>query len=84
MACRHSQPACPYHNHLLHYEEIYQKADYRICIDHHTTNPGFGSLNFVDGKAAAAGELVYQIILELGVEITKDIEVIKAIIEATR
>ncbi len=55
------------------YEEIYQKADYRICIDHHTTNPGFGSLNFVDGKAAAAGELVYQIIVELGVEMTKDI-----------
>lgn len=40
-----------------------------INIDHHTTSHCFGSVNLVDASAAATGEQVYDLLLELGVEI---------------
>lgn len=42
-------------------------------IDHHITNENFGDTNFVDAGAAAAGELVYELCLKLGVDIDKEI-----------
>jgi phosphoesterase RecJ-like protein len=44
-----------------------------INIDHHISNSDFGDLNLVDPNVSAAGELVYEVIRELGVEITPDI-----------
>jgi phosphoesterase RecJ-like protein len=42
-----------------------------INIDHHRDNTNFGSegLNFVDGKASAAGEIIFSFFKESGVEI---------------
>lgn len=40
-----------------------------VNIDHHVTNHRFGELNFVDTEAAATGEIVYQILGDLRVEI---------------
>lgn len=45
----------------------------RIVIDHHPTNPGFGDVNWVDAEAAATAELIYQLILELPVELSPEI-----------
>ncbi|UWG98534.1 bifunctional oligoribonuclease/PAP phosphatase NrnA [Dehalobacter sp. DCM] len=45
-----------------------------INIDHHISNNGFGTINWVD-EAAATGELVYELIKELGVPISADIAV---------
>lgn len=47
-----------------------------LCIDHHVTNPGcfgrgYAEVNFVE-DCAAAGELVYLVLRELGVDITPD------------
>jgi phosphoesterase RecJ-like protein len=44
-----------------------------ICIDHHISNNLSAKVTLLDGYAAAAAEIVYELILELGVEITKDI-----------
>ncbi|MCK5056157.1 MAG: bifunctional oligoribonuclease/PAP phosphatase NrnA [Candidatus Aminicenantes bacterium] len=46
---------------------------YTINIDHHTTSAYDSNLNWVDPAVSAAGELVYQLGLELGVTFTRDI-----------
>lgn len=51
-----------------------KKRNYKLLVvDHHVTNEMFGDLNFVDIKAAAAAELIYKIIIELGVVLDKSI-----------
>ena len=41
----------------------------QLCIDHHPSNAGYAERNYVDPGAAACGELVYFILLELGVPV---------------
>ncbi|NPV78993.1 MAG: bifunctional oligoribonuclease/PAP phosphatase NrnA [Firmicutes bacterium] len=56
-----------------------------INIDHHVTNDHFGHYNYVLPDAAATGELVYQIVQDLGVDITQDLAtcILTAIISDT-
>jgi len=44
-----------------------------INIDHHIDNKKFGSINWIDTKASAVGEQIYQLLKELKITITKDI-----------
>ncbi len=44
-----------------------------INIDHHVTNQRFGHLNLVDADASATGEIVYHILVDLGVSIDRSI-----------
>ncbi|KAB2954350.1 bifunctional oligoribonuclease/PAP phosphatase NrnA [Heliorestis acidaminivorans] len=44
-----------------------------INLDHHTGNPLFGHLNWVDTEAAATGEIVYQLHEQAGWPITADV-----------
>ena len=46
-----------------------------INIDHHISNDYFGSVNWIDAEAAAAGEMIYRLVRKLGVKICKDIAV---------
>jgi phosphoesterase RecJ-like protein len=41
-----------------------------INIDHHPGNTGYGSSQWFDGSAAACGEMIFEIIAELGVPLT--------------
>jgi phosphoesterase RecJ-like protein len=41
-------------------------------IDHHPGNAGYGEVQWFDGTAAACGEMVFEIIAELGVPLTGD------------
>jgi phosphoesterase RecJ-like protein len=41
-----------------------------VNIDHHITNPYFGILNWVDPKAAATAEVIWQILYEEGIPIS--------------
>lgn len=50
--------------------EIYGACESRAMIDHHGTNPGFGDACYVVEDAAAAGELVLDVIEALGVTLT--------------
>jgi len=44
-----------------------------INIDHHITNTGFGNFKYIDSTACSTAEIVYRIIKDMGVLITKDI-----------
>ena len=44
-----------------------------LCIDHHAGNSGYADFTLLDGSAAAAAELMYRVILEMGVDITPHI-----------
>ena len=53
------------------------KAYFENCcrsavLDHHATNPGFGEVCFVDGDAAACGELALELIEEMGVALNAE------------
>ena len=53
-------------------QEKYQgKID--LCIDHHKSNRVDAPLKFVDDTSAAACEIIYRILTELGVTFTKEI-----------
>ena len=46
---------------------------YVINIDHHPGNALYGAINWLDLSAAACGEMVFELIGELGVSLTADI-----------
>lgn len=41
-----------------------------IALDHHDTNSGYADLSYVEADSAATGEIVYNLIAELGVALT--------------
>ncbi|MBQ8108676.1 MAG: DHH family phosphoesterase [Clostridia bacterium] len=51
--------------------KLFEACEARAALDHHHTNPGFGQLFVLDGDAAAAGELVVDLIDALGVKLTE-------------
>lgn len=44
-----------------------------LNIDHHISNQNFGTLNYVESKASASGEIVMALIQELGVSLDQEI-----------
>lgn len=44
-----------------------------ICVDHHTTSTPFADYNFIDGNIAATCEIIYKIIVSMGLPVTKEI-----------
>lgn len=44
-----------------------------INIDHHATNDNFGDINIVSPSSAATGEIIFDFLNKMGVEIDKDI-----------
>ena len=51
---------------------VFAACAHRAVLDHHETNPGFGDICVVDGRAAACGELAVALIRELGVALTAE------------
>ena len=51
---------------------LFEAADVRFVIDHHTTNPGYGQYNYIRGGESSCCLLVYEAIREMGVSITKE------------
>lgn len=43
-----------------------------VNIDHHPGNTGYGDVHWFDGTASALGEMIFDIIAELGVPLTAD------------
>jgi phosphoesterase RecJ-like protein len=52
--------------------ELYKNSKYRINIDHHVTNDGFGDINIINANAASAGEIIYEIAEYFDVKIDFD------------
>lgn len=59
---------------------LYNSGKIKICVDHHETSPGIADYNYIDGKAAATGELIYDLLLAM--ECTIDGEIANAIYAA--
>lgn len=43
-------------------DTLFAQCPVTLCLDHHATNSGYADYNYVDSKAAAAGEIVYEFI----------------------
>jgi len=54
-------------------EFLSEGDNFRINIDHHHDNTLFGNVNLVDTGASSTAEIVYELALLLGVEITPEI-----------
>jgi phosphoesterase RecJ-like protein len=52
---------------------LYERAPLVIDIDHHHDNTRFGKLNYIDANASSTGEILRDLLRELGVELTQDI-----------
>lgn len=53
--------------------EIFNSTDTTINIDHHTTNTEFASINHVKTNSAAVGEIIYQLIKRMGINLDESI-----------
>lgn len=51
---------------------VFYSCPDKAAIDHHATNIGFGDLTYLEGEAAAAGELIFKLIKELNIPFTKE------------
>ncbi|MCI7145186.1 MAG: bifunctional oligoribonuclease/PAP phosphatase NrnA [Clostridiales bacterium] len=49
----------------------YNSGKVRLTVDHHLATGGFGDYYYIDEKAAATGELIYDIIREMGAEMSR-------------
>ncbi|MTI70007.1 MAG: bifunctional oligoribonuclease/PAP phosphatase NrnA [Firmicutes bacterium] len=56
------------------YKEIIEKKDtFIINIDHHVSNTSYGDINIVNPDASSTGEIIYEILNILNMDIDKDI-----------
>ncbi len=46
---------------------LFENANNTICIDHHYTNIGYANLNYIDGEAAATGEILYDMLSKMDI-----------------
>lgn len=53
---------------------LFENANNTICIDHHYTNVGYANLNYIDGEAAATGEILYDMLSKMDI-IDKEIAI---------
>ena len=44
-----------------------------INIDHHVSNGGFCDVAYIDREASSTGELIYRLIRQMGIPVTKDV-----------
>ena len=54
-------------------KQFAKNANFIINIDHHISNTNFGDINIVSPSAAATGEIVYEFIRKMEIDIDKDI-----------
>jgi len=54
-------------------QSLFDQAADVLEIDHHDQRESFGSLQLVDTSAASVGEIVYELLTALGVDLTRDI-----------
>lgn len=54
-------------------QRIFQSANTTINIDHHATNTQFANLNYVQSGASSVGEIIYQLIKLIGLDLNADI-----------
>ncbi len=66
---------CAAEDRLAEALSIFKKARLSINIDHHQTNKEFGMINIIDPKASSVGEMLVDIVEQIGCNLTKDIAI---------
>jgi phosphoesterase RecJ-like protein len=51
--------------------EAIKNAKLLINIDHHISNPGYGDLSYVDPNSPATGQIIYELLISLGLPISR-------------
>lgn len=64
---------CSGENRIPKRYEAFRKGKVTLVVDHHRTAEEFADLNFVDPDSAATGEIIYDLLGLMGVEIDKEI-----------
>lgn len=52
-------------------KKLFQQGKKTICIDHHPTSEGICDLNYIDGSAGATGEIIFDLLKEMQIDLTK-------------
>jgi phosphoesterase RecJ-like protein len=52
-------------------EDRVARAGEVVVIDHHFTNPGFGTINVIDPHASSSAEVAYRLIRQMGLSLTE-------------
>jgi len=52
---------------------LHQTLEVDLSIDHHTPGPAFADIHYTDPSAAAAAEIIYELLLRLGVALSEEI-----------
>jgi len=55
--------------------ELFNNAKSSINIDHHVSDDGFADIDWIDPKASATGEVLFDLIKPLGAELTENIAI---------
>ena len=53
--------------------KLFDNAEFTIELDHHKTNDNYADLSYVDVNAAATGEIIYELLKIMKVNITEEI-----------
>jgi phosphoesterase RecJ-like protein len=51
--------------------EAIKNAKLLINIDHHISNPGYGDLSYVDSNSPATGQIIYELLISLGLPVSR-------------
>ena len=51
---------------------LFESAGFKLVIDHHATNPGYGQINYIRAGESSSCLLVYEAIRMMGARITKE------------
>ena len=63
---------CATKNRMNYFEAIFDKAKFKINIDHHGTNNAYGDINIIDGNRSSCGELIFEFALNTNLKISKE------------
>lgn len=60
---------------LAEASDLFKNADFRINIDHHKTNNGYGNLNIIDGEACSVGLMLCRMFNEIEYKFSKAVAI---------
>lgn len=64
---------CGDENRFLMRKDKFKQGKKSICIDHHRTTTPYCDMNYIDADSSATGELIYQLLVVMGLPIDKEI-----------
>ena len=53
---------------LHNFKGYFEEAKYKICVDHHFTNEGFGDLRFIVPDASSTCEVLFDILTPYSID----------------